>query len=453
MEPFRYHVYVCEQRKPEGIPCCAGNGSLKVIEGLRRELTEQGLAGEVQVTPCGSLGLCDWGPNMVVYPEGIWYSGVRPDDIPEIVREHFGGGRVVQRLRSGDPAAVRGQIEGNRGKMMDALRAREKAGVLPDEFQQTLRGFQESRALLTAIEVDLFTAVGEGARADAVARKLGTDARATEALLNALTAMELLEKRDETFTNGPLAGRFLVAGGRDDSRAALMHTANLWSRWSTLTDCVRRGTAVAYREMGERGADWTEPFIAAMHKNAALRAPLVARSIGLEGVRRVLDVGGGSGAYAIAFAQAQPALEADILDLPTVVPLANRYIQEAGVAGRVRTRTGDLHEDGYGEGYDLVLFSAICHMNSPEENRAMLARAFAALAPAGRVVIHDFILNPDKAGPKTGALFALNMLVGTRAGSSYSGGEYEAWLRESGFEDIRRVGLPGPTALLIGRKP
>jgi len=324
--------------------------------------------------------------------------------------------------------------------------------VLPDEFQQTLRAFQESRALLTAIELDLFTAVGSGAGAGAVAQALGTDPRATEALLTALTAMELLEKREGRYFNGATAGRFLVAGARDDSRAALMHTVHLWPRWSTLTDCVRRGTSVTFREMGERGAEWTEPFIAAMHRNAAFRAPVVARAVGLEGVRRLLDVGGGSGAYAIAFALAQPGLEADVLDLPTVVPIADRLIGEAGVADRVRTRAGDLREGGFGTGYDLVLFSAVCHMNSPEENRVMLGKAFEALSPGGRAVVHDFVLDPDKTGPRTGALFALNMLVGTRAGSSYSGEEYAAWLREAGFADVRHVALPGPTALVIGRR-
>lgn len=453
MEPFQYHVYVCEQKKPEGMPCCSANGSLRVIDALRRELGAQGLAAAVQVTPCGSFGLCDRGPNMVVYPEGAWYSGVHPEDVPEIVREHLRGGRVVERLRTGDQAAVRAVIEENGRKRAAGLEAREKAGVLPDDFQQTLRAFQESRALLTAIELDLFTAIGSGADAPAVAHALGTDPRATEALLNALTAMDLLEKRGEVFSNGPTAARFLVAGAKDDARASLRHTAHLWTRWSTLTECVRRGTSATYEPMEGRGVNWTEAFIAAMHRNAAFRAPVVARAIGLQGVRRVLDVGGGSGAYSIAFARAESGLEAEILDLPDVVPIARRHIEQAGVAARVTARTGDLREERYGGDYDLVFFSAVCHMNSPDENRAMLGKAHAALSPKGRVVIHDFILNPDKAGPKTGALFALNMLVGTRAGSSYSGEEYEAWLREAGFTDIGRVALPAPTALVIGRKP
>lgn len=453
MQPYRVHVFICEQRKPEGAPCCFANGSPRVLEALRRELVEQGLGEQVQVTPCGSLGLCERGPNLVVYPEGVWYSGVRPEDVPELVREHFGAGRPVERLVSGGEATVRAEILGSRQRMLGALQARDRAGVLPDEFQQTLRGFQESRILLTALELDLFTAVSGGADAYAVARSLRTDPRATEALLNALAAMEILRKEEGRFHNGPVAARFLAAGGADDSRAALLHTANLWGRWSTLTECVRRGTSVTFEEMAARGPDWTETFIAAMHKNATFRAPMVANAIGLEGVRRVLDVGGGSGAYAIAFARARPGLTADILDLPTVVPIARGHIEQAGLSDRVTARAGDLRADPFGSGYDLLLFSAICHMNAPDENRVMLRKAFGALAPSGRVVIHDFILNRDKTGPRTAALFAINMLVGTPGGGSYSGAEYSEWLRDAGFADVRQVDLHGPTGLVIGRRP
>jgi len=453
MEAFRHHVYVCDQKKPDGAPCCSANGSAKVIEALRREIGRQGLTADVQVTTCGSLGLCQRGPNMVVYPDGVWYSGVHPEDVPELVREHFANGRVVARLVSGDERAVRAEIDGNMQKRLAALKARDEAGVLPDDLQQAIRGYQDSRVLLTAIELDVFTAVGAGASAAEVAERLGTDPRATGSLLNALAALEVLTKRDGAFANAPAAARFLASGSKDDSRAALMHTVHLWARWSTLTECVRQGTSVTYEEMADRDGDWTRAFIAAMHKNATFRAPHVARTVGLEGVRRVLDLGGGSGAYSIAFARAQEGLTAEVFDVETVVPLAERHIAEAGLAERVKTRIGDLRTDDYGTGYDLVFISAICHMNSPDQNLEMFRRALAALAPSGRVVVQDFILNPDKTGPKHGALFALNMLVGTRAGSAYSEAEYAGWMGEAGFRDVARLRLPGPSDLIVGRRP
>jgi (2Fe-2S) ferredoxin/predicted O-methyltransferase YrrM len=453
MEPFRYHVFVCDQQKPEGVPCCGARGSGQVLEALRREINARGLEDEVQVTACGSLGLCEHGPNLVVYPEGIWYSGVTPEDVPEIVRSHFQEDTPVERLARTDPAVLRAEILNNRGKMIAAQRAREAAGALPDDLNERIRAFQESRAILTALELDLFTAVGDGSDAVEVAAKLGADPRSTEMLLNALASLRLLVKREGVFRNAPAAARYFTAGSRDNARPGLLHTAHLWQRWSTLTGCVRAGTADARDEIAGRGQDWTEAFIAAMHRNASERAPLVVRAVGVQNVRRMLDVGGGSGAYSIAFAQANPALRADILDLATVEPIALRHIQEAAVGDRVKVRAGDLRSGRLGEAYDLVFVSAICHMLSPAENLDLIGRCREALAPGGRVVIQDFILEADKTAPRFAALFALNMLVGTPGGSSYSEPEYAAWLGEAGFREVRHERLPGITGLMIGSRP
>jgi precorrin-6B methylase 2 len=310
----------------------------------------------------------------------------------------------------------------------------------------------ESRALLTALELDIFTAVGGGATAEEVAQKISTHTRATEMLLNALAAMGMLAKQRGVFRNTPTTARYFAAGSEDNARAGLIHTANIWHRWSNLTECVRAGTAVGHQEMAARGDDWTEPFITAMHRNAAERAPLVVQAVGAAADERLLDVGGGSAAYSIAFAQAHEKLHATVLDLPTVLPIAQRHINAAGLAGRVETIAGDLRHDALGKGFTLVLASAICHMLSPEENQYLLRRCFAALDPNGRVVIQDFILEPDKAAPKQAALFALNMLVGTPAGSTYSYEEYSAWLQEAGFQEVRHIRLPGPSSLIIGVK-
>lgn len=452
MEPFRYHVFVCDQQKPEGVPCCSARGSAKTIEALRREIAARGLINDVQVTTGGSLGLCERGPNMVVYPEGVWYSAVTPDDVAEIVESHFRQGRVVERLANRDAAALQTEIRSNRDKMLAALRAKEEAGIPPDDVMQRMRAFQESRVILTAVELDIFTAVGQGARSDEVAKSIGADPRATEMLMSALVATGMLTKEAGLFRNTPVAARFYAEGSPNDARAATMHTVHLWRRWSTLTDCVRAGTSVTYSESADRPDDWTRAFIAAMHRNAVDRAPLILQALGTEGVTRMLDVGGGSGAYSIAFAKAVEGLQAELLDLETVIPIAQSHIEKAGVGNRVKTRAGDLRTDRLGQGFNLVLVSAICHMLGMEENRDLLKRCYWALAPQGRVVIQDFILDADKTSPKTGALFALNMLVATQNGNSYSEDEYAAWLREAGFEGIRHLQLPGPTGLMVGSR-
>ena len=448
MEPFQYHVYVCDQQKPEGVPSCTACGSRDTIDALRREIVAEGLANQVQITTCGSLGLCERGPNMVVYPEGVWYSGVRAEDVREIVDSHFRQGRPVSRLVNTDRAAVAAEVCANRDRYLASLRARDAAGVMPDELAQSIRSFQESRVILTALELDLFTAIQTGATAAQAAATAGSEARATEMLLNALASLDLVRKQGAVFHNSPAAARFLAAGSPDSARMAMLHTARLWHRWSGLTECVRTGTTAPD---DERGAEGTEAFIAAMHNNARQRAAQLAQNAAA-GATRMLDVGGGSGAYAIAFAQANTQLRVEVFDQPVVLAIARRHIREAGLEDRISTRLGDLRTDEFGGGYDLVLISAICHMLSEEENRNLLARAFRALAEGGRVAIQDFLLRADKTGPRSGALFSLNMLVNTQGGASYSEQEYAAWLREAGFGEVRRVPLPGPAGVLIATR-
>lgn len=306
-------------------------------------------------------------------------------------------------------------------------------------LMETMRGFEESRVLLTAVELDVFTAVGGGATAAETAKKLGTNARATETLLNALVAVGALAKKDGIFRNTPDTARYLVAGSPDYARPALMHTVDMFNSWATLTDCVRRGTAVPSPGVESQDQQWTASFIAAMHSGAKGTAEQVVRRVGVRGVRRLLDIGGGSGAYSIAFAQASPTLRAEVLDLAPVVPIAQKYIDEAGLADRISTRVGDLTVDEFGKDYDLILLSAICHMLDPEQNLDLFRRCYRALAPGGRIVIRDFILEPDKTAPKWVALFAINMLVGTKGGSTYTEAEYKAWLTGAGFQGLTRV--------------
>src|SRR5574341_1167573 len=256
--------------------------------------------------------------------------------------------------------------------------------------------FQKSRVLLTACELGLFTALGEARRSSAeVARALGTAERAMDRLMNALCAIGLLEKEGGRFSNTPLAARFLIQG-KPDFLANLMHTAHLWGTWGSLTQAVRAGRSVAARPVKAREADWLHAFIAAMHWRASQHAPEVVASLDLAGVSRVLDVGGGSGAYAMAFARAKKGLTAVVFDLPNVVPLAEDYISREGFSDRVTTVVGDYEVDELGTRFDLVFLSAIIHSNSPGGNRALIRKGVQALNPHGQLVVQDFIMDEDR---------------------------------------------------------
>lgn len=447
MEPFPHHVFVCTQAKPEGATSCPANHSWQVLAALEAELCKQGLDDAVQVTTCGCLGLCDDGPVMIVYPEGVWYRKLKEEDVAEIVSLHLRSGNIVSRLVWSDGQGMTAEATEHRDHYRAMVKARDEAGILADDLNEMIRGFMPSRAVLTALELDVFTAVGDGSSADEVACKIGSDERATEMLLNALVGLKLLEKRDETFLNTPVSARFFSAGSRDNARPGLLHTAHLWDRWSTLTECVKAGTSL---ERNQREPDGVRDFIAAMDRNAKERAAAVVKAIGPNGMRRMLDLGGGSGTYSIALAQAIPNLSSEILDQADVIPLTHAYIRKAGLEERVTTRVGDMLRDPLGKNYDLVLVSAICHMFSAEENCKLFRRIYDALAPHGQVVVQDFILEPSKTSPRFATLFSLNMLVGTKAGSSYSEPEYTEWLQNAGFSDVRRVRLPGPAGLMIG---
>jgi len=301
MEPFHQHVFICTQGKPEGVASCPNNGSLQVLQALERELDSQGLDHQVQVTACGCLGLCENGPVMIVYPDGIWYRRVKEEDVPEIVGSHLRDGNVVSRLVWNDLPAMKAEITESRNHYRAMVQAKDEAGTLPDDLNEMVRSFMPSRAVLTALELDVFTAVASGASAEHVAQKIQADPRATEMLLNALVSLKLLDKKEGRFFNTFAAARFFCEGSRDNARGGLMHTAQLWHRWTSLTECVRAGTSV---ETGSHEESWVSDFIAAMDRNARERADAVVRAVGTNGIGRMLDLGGGSGAYSIAFARA-----------------------------------------------------------------------------------------------------------------------------------------------------
>ncbi|HSB80994.1 MAG TPA: methyltransferase, partial [Candidatus Methylomirabilis sp.] len=294
--------------------------------------------------------------------------------------------------------------------------------------------------------------VEEGVRSSMeVAHSLRTDPRATDRLMNALCAIGLMEKKEGIFSNTPLASRYLVRE-RPDFLGGLMHSVHLWDTWSTLTDAVRRGGCVIARHVNEREEDWLRAFIAAMHWRARQHAPIVAAALDLSGVSRVLDVGGGSGAYAMAFVRAREGISAVVLDLPKVILLTCEYISREGLSDRVRTAVGDYEKDELGTGFDLVFLSAIIHSNSPRLNRELIRKAVNALNPSGQLVVQDFIMDEDRTGPPFGALFALNMLVGTATGDTYTESEVRRWMEEAGLAGIMRKDTDVGTTLVIGRR-
>ena len=321
-----------------------------------------------------------------------------------------------------------------------------------DSILKMVRGFMASRVVISAAELDLFTLLAKQTRtADEVAAALGADLRGITILLDALCALGFLAKNNGTYRTESSAAPLLSADSPASVRPMVLHMGSVWRNWSELNDIVL-GKAVPDLKKGILDKENFEAFIGAMHVVASRNAPGVVAAVGPAGARRLLDVGGGSGSYTLAFLDAAPALRATLFDKPPVIEMARDRIEAADMADRVTLVPGDFYTDELPTGHDLALLSAIIHQNSPAENEALYRKIHRALDAGGRIVIRDHVMSPDHTQPTEGALFAVNMLAGTKGGSTYTFKEIEAGLAAAGFVGIRQIQSKAMFSLVEGYK-
>jgi len=307
-----------------------------------------------------------------------------------------------------------------------------------DSLLQLGRSFFESRVFLTAVDFDLFSLLTEvPLTAAEVADHKRTDLRATTTLLDALAAMGLLDKRGDAYRTDPGAAPFLLSDGERSVLPMLAHASSMWERWSGLTGVIRSGKPEPRQLPDEESEKRYRAFVLAMHVIGRARADQIAAAIDLSDRRRLLDVGGATGTYTQAFLKAQPEMKATLFDLPPVVRLAQERLTREGYIQHVTLREGDFYTDDLPGGHDLALLSAIIHQNSRVQNRELYRKVYAALEPGGRLIIRDHIMEPSRTEPPSGALFAINMLVATEAGGTYTFDEIREDLEASGFCNVR----------------
>jgi SAM-dependent methyltransferase len=329
------------------------------------------------------------------------------------------------------------------------------AWTIPDLLQLS-GGYWSTCALHAGVRLDIFGALeGTPRTAVDVAQLLGSDPRGTAMLLDALASLALLEKRDNTYLSTPFAADHLSRTSPAYMGHIIMHHHHLMADWARLHEAVQSGGPI--RERVAHGDDETvrESFLMGMFNLASLLAPRIAQIIDLSGSRRLLDLGGGPGTYAIHFCNANPGLSAVVYDLPTTRTFAEGAIARFDLSQRIAFTAGDYHVDPVPNGFDAAWLSHILHSDGPAACAALLRKAAAALNPGGILMVQEFILDDAKDGPQFPALFSLNMLLGTEAGQSYSGGELTAMMREAGLTDVHRLALelPNGAGVLTGRKP
>ncbi|MEW6669955.1 MAG: methyltransferase [Thermodesulfobacteriota bacterium] len=322
----------------------------------------------------------------------------------------------------------------------------------PGKLMGIAGAYWQSCTLHAAVKLDLFTILAEESlTGEEAARRLEGDVRGVTTLLNALTAMGLLSKTNNVFADTPFSRTYLSKNAPGYIGYMIMHQYHLVESWHKLDQAVLTGKPSRPRA-STRGEEQREAFLMGMFNVAMGLAPLGVKEIDLSGRRHLLDLGGGPGTWAIHFCRQNPELRATVFDLPGTRPFAEKTIARFGLSDRVRFQAGNYLEDQVQGKYDVAWLSQILHGEGPEACRAIIRKAAETLEPGGLLLVHEFVLDNDMAGPLQPALFSLNMLAGTDEGRSYSEEQIMEMLREADARDIRRLPFRSPmeTGIIAG---
>ena len=301
-----------------------------------------------------------------------------------------------------------------------------------DDLMAVGHGYQRSMILLTALKLGVFRALAGGeCDARVLARRVGADAEKLSILLDALAALGLVGKRGRRYRNAKPAHDLLLPGPHS-KESILLHHLDGWGEWGRLSATVRAGRTAR----GGAEGNWQENFIRGMEENSRERASAVAGRIPLRRGDRVLDLGGGPGTYAVAWADAFPGAEITVFDTPATLRVTRRILREKGAEGRVRLVEGDFLEDPLGGPYDFVWISQILHAYSGSDCVKLLRRARSALVPGGRVAIQEFLLAEGKISPPGPVFFSVHMVAVTVGGRAYTAREIAAMMKTAGFRKI-----------------
>lgn len=310
--------------------------------------------------------------------------------------------------------------------------------------------YQKSRTLLTAMHFDIFTIIGNREfTAEEVADQLDMSKRGIERLLNALTALNLLNKNEFKFSNTDSSKAFLVQGS-PDYLGNMEHLSSLWDNWGELNKAVETGEPVNFHHIEEKDEEWIEAYISSNHWKACVESNDIIRKLNLKNVNKILDLGGGTGKYSVEFVKAKQDIEAVVFDYPSVIELTKKYIGKSGLSEKITTIGGDFQNDEIGKGYDMIFISNVINYQSIWQNVGMLQKAYDALNIGGQVVIHERIINDDRTAPVISALNSLNLLVNTKQGDCYTETDIWIMMKESWFKDIKRIDTNFDSNLMIG---
>lgn len=326
----------------------------------------------------------------------------------------------------------------------------------PEKLMQLSMAYHNSRTLAVAVQFAVFSHLAAGRKTAAdVAKAVGASERGMRMLLDALTGLQLLTKSGPQYHLTPAAAKYLVRESKD-YMGALLEEDSLWQTWTHLKDAIRTGKPPRQVERQSEAEAFFPTLIHSLHVMNREPAQRTAQVLGAGKSRQglqVLDVACGSGVWGIAVAEADTSATVTFQDFPGVLEHTRRFVQRHGLEKRARYLSGDLKQVDFGAGlYDVALLGNIVHSEGEASTRELFRKLHRAMKPQGQVAVIDMIPNDDRSGPPYPLLFALNMLVNTEHGDTYTLAEYRRWLTEAGFAQVETADIGSHSPLIIARK-
>jgi hypothetical protein len=330
-----------------------------------------------------------------------------------------------------------------------------------DAIMQLGHAFWGSRALLSAVELDLFSELADAGalEAEALCERLGLHPRGARDFLDALVALGVLERDDGRYRNAPATELFLDRAKPSYAGGVLEIAATrLWALWGSLTEALRTGQPQNEIKTGGNlfEAIYSDPeklrgFLRAMTGVSAGAARALASAFPWERYRTVIDIGGAEGCVPVQLALAHGHLRGGVFELPAVGPFVEEFVAAAGLGDRLRFYPGDFFVDELPSA-DILIMGHILHDWSLEERRLLLEKAYAALPEGGALIVYDAIIDDERRENALALLMSLLMLLETPAGANHTGAECHAWMRDAGFRDTYVQHLAGPDSMVVGIK-
>jgi SAM-dependent methyltransferase len=331
--------------------------------------------------------------------------------------------------------------------------------VTPERLMQMSWGFAPPLIIEAAVRGGVFDALADGPRSiSQVAAATAGSGRGLRAVMDALVGLGLLAKADpDRYALTPESAAFLVTGAPGYRGDFFRHiSTQLIPSWLHLTQAMRNGAPPQAVNREAIGSPFFQEFVESLFGLNRGAAQALAEHLRIgesKAPLTVLDLAAGSGVWSIALAERSPLVRVTAVDWPGVLAVTRRVTERWGVADRYRFVAGDLQSADFGAGHAVALLGHILHSEGPARSRALLQRTYDALAPGGTIAIAEFLVDADRTGPPLGLMFAVNMLLHTDEGGTYSFEEIAAWLREAGFSDIRTLEAPAPSPLILANRP